>query len=160
MSNLIVSLVLVLIVGILLVESMDSITKSKMYKDFYNSKLGKLIFKNTSPFRHMTICAIAVGIGDVIAVVTDLGWLIGDMMLQTHTHHWPVLVGLIIATVVIVASFIWLVKSLVVYVNAHPKKVSEKRRTKNRISKQSEVIMKLNARLEILEAELDKRGNV
>ncbi len=105
----------------------------------------------------MAICAIAVGIGDVIAVVTDLGWLVGDMMIQTHTHHWPVLVGLVVATVVIVASFIWLVKSLMTYVNNHPKKVSEKRQSKQKSSKQSAVIMHLNHRIDELEARLNNQ---
>ena len=117
-------------------------------------ELVKVLKSNTSAFRHMAICAIAVGIGDVIAVVTDLGWLIGDMLIQTHTHHWPVLVGLVVATIVIVASFIWLVKSLLVYVNGHPKKVNEKRRTKHKISTQSAVIMHLNHRIDELEAKL------
>ncbi len=116
----------------------------------------KDLLKNQSSFRHMAICAIAVGVGDVIAVVTDLAWLIGDMAIQTHPHHMPVLVGLVVATVIIVASFVWLIKSIVVYISGHTKKVKAKANVQRRVSKQSEVIMHLNARIDELEARLNK----
>ncbi len=106
----------------------------------------------------MAICAIAVGIGDVIAVVTDLAWLIGDMLIQTHTHHWYVLVGLVVATVIIVASFIWLIKSIATYNRNHDSIAKSKSRAKNKSCKQSQAIMLLNKRIDELEAKLVQRG--
>ncbi len=119
------------------------------------SKVIETLSKNTSAFRHMAVCAILIGVGDVLCAVTDLGWLIGDMLVQVHIHHWFVLAGLSVANVLILISFIWLVKSIITYVSGHDKKVSEKRKAKVKVAKQSTVIAHLNKRIKALE---DKVG--
>lgn len=122
-------------------------------------KSNKLIeFLSTkSAFRHMAICAILIGVGDVLCAVTDLYWVLGDMSVQIHFHHWVVLIGLSVANILIGVSFVWLVKSIYVYTLKHPKKVAEKRTHKHKISKQSEIILHLNARIDALEKNLENK---
>ncbi len=66
----------------------------------------------------------------MVATGTDIYWLIGDMSLQVHAHHWPTMVGLITAEALMAASFIWLGISLLMYQNKKELKIQAKAREK------------------------------
>lgn len=115
------------------------------------NKLMETLAHNTSAFRQMAICALVIGLGDVLCAVSDLVWLFGDMAIQVHPHHYYVLVGLLVANVLIFGSFVWLFKSIYIYAINHDSKVKAKRVHKAKISKQSEVLGHLNRRILVLE---------
>lgn len=115
----------------------------------------KTLAKNTSAFRHMAICALIIGAGDVVCAAVDLFWVLGDISVSPHWYHYYVLAGLIIANVLILGSFIWLVKSLFAYAKNHDNKVKAKRVHKAKVSKQSTVIIHLAQRVEELERKLE-----
>lgn len=121
------------------------------------NKILEELKANKSPFRHTIVAAVILGIGSVGATLIDLFWVIGDMMIQVHFHHYIVLAGLSVSSVICLISFIWLVKGIATYVNTHETKVAAKKRTKRRISKQSEVIMHLNQRIDELEEKLNNQ---
>ncbi len=77
------------------------------------------ILKNNSPFRHMVVAAYIIGVGDVLCVLADLYWLLGDMSIQIHPHHYVVLAGLLIAAVLIIGSFTWLYLGVNKYLSRH-----------------------------------------
>ena len=113
------------------------------------------LLHNDSAFRHMTIAALIMGLGTIVATVVDLGWLMGDMMSHAQPHHIYVLVGLVGANLLMLGSFIWLVKGLLCYIQRHNKLVNSKRKHKAKVSKQSTVIMHLNHRIDELENRLN-----
>lgn len=76
----------------------------------------KRLFKEKTPFAYAADCALIVGLGSVVATTTDIYWLLGDMSVQVHSHHWIVLIGLIISDIILVYSFIWLYKSINSYI--------------------------------------------
>lgn len=118
------------------------------------SKLIKELARNKSAYVHMVWCAIAIGLGDVLCAVMDLVWVCGDISVHAMWYHWIVLGGLITANLLIFVSFVWLVKSVYAYVDRHDKKVADRKRTKARISTQATAILKLNTRIDELEAKL------
>ncbi len=122
------------------------------------SSLLSILKNNTSAFRHVMISAFVMGIGTVFCSLVDLGWVIGDMSASTHWYHWFVMVGLVIGNVIVLVSFIWLVKGVVTYDNNHSKVIITKNKTKRKMSKQTEVIMHLNKRIDELEERLDSKG--
>ena len=78
-------------------------------------KVSNLIQKtlaNNSAFIAATISAVIILVGDVMATGADILWLIGDMSIQTHAHHYSVFVGLSLALIVMLVSGIWLIKAL------------------------------------------------
>ena len=90
-------------------------------------KIENLIQKtlsNNSAFMSATISAVVILVGDVIATGTDLLWLIGDMSVQTHVHHYPVLIGLVIALIIMLLSGVWLIKALMSFFNKKESKCS------------------------------------
>lgn len=124
------------------------------------SKLVETLVKNRSAFARMSICAILALVGSLLATVVDIGWLLGDMAVQTHAHHWYVLAGLTFSVIVQGVATAFFYQAIKIYSHAHPKKVSEKRHTKHKVSKQSEVIMHLNQRLSELEEIVNNKGNI
>ena len=89
--------------------------------------LHNRLFHVHSPFRHMAICAIIIGVGDLLCVIGDLIWLFGDMYVQTHPHHFIVLGFLSVATLVISASFFWLYLSISKYLVHHEAYMANKK---------------------------------
>lgn len=89
---------------------------SKLLK--YHLKL----FNFNSPFALAVIAGLVIGLGDLVATFSDLIWLFGDMHIETHAHHWPVLIGLTIAFIIMVLSFYWLYKGTTKYMRKMKKK--------------------------------------
>lgn len=83
-------------------------------------KMRKLL-SNRSPFALAAVTAIVIGVGDLIATGTDILWLVGDMSRDAHGYHYPVFVGLALAFFVMVASYYWLIKSVITYLKRHEK---------------------------------------
>lgn len=96
--------------------------------------LHKELFRNSSAFRNMAICALVIGLGDVLCVVGDLVWLVGDMSIGTHTHHWIVMSILVPALLIIVASFIWLYIGIYKYLTHH-RKIAKAKKNSKKVSK-------------------------
>lgn len=71
------------------------------------------------------ITAVVIGVGDLVATGTDIYWLYGDMSIQTHNHHYPVLIGLALAELIMIASFIWLFRSIKGFNKKKAKKARE-----------------------------------
>lgn len=120
------------------------------------NKVIKELIQNKSPYKYAMISALILGVGSITGITVDIGWLIGDMLIKVHTHHWFVLVGLVFADIISIIGTFFLVKSLSVYTNTHDRKVSDKKRTKTRVSKQAAAIMALNHRIDELEELLSK----
>lgn len=66
------------------------------------------LFKSKSPFAYASVCAMVMGLGDVFNNLTDWLWLIGDMAVQTHPHHWFTGLGLLVSLFLMIGSYIWL----------------------------------------------------
>ena len=98
----------------------------------------KHTFKDRTPFAKAAVCAIVIGVADLMATGTDIYWLIGDMAVQTHAHHYPTMVGLILAEVLMAASFLYLGISLIMYSNKQERKAQKKREAK-RIEREAQV---------------------
>ncbi len=100
----------------------------KNFKDV--KKLHTDLFDNTSAFRNMAICALVIGIGDILCVVGDLVWLFGDMLVQLHVHHLIVLMILVPALLTIIASFVWLYIGIYKYLRHHEQVLKNKKALK------------------------------
>lgn len=118
------------------------------------SKLIDTLKTNQSAFRHTVISAIVLGVGSILGITVDLGWLIGDMLVATHPHHWFVLVGLIVADTLSIVAMYYLYKGVNTYTVNHDKKVKAKKNSTRKVSKQSEVIIHLSKRIDELETKL------
>ncbi len=116
----------------------------------------QMMLKNKSAFRHMVVCAILIGIGDVLCALMDLVWVIGDMSISCHWYHWVVLSGLSLANILIIISFIWLIKSILVYALSHNKKTKDKANTKVRVSTQSHLIIKHQQQINELNKQIEE----
>lgn len=79
------------------------------------NKLHTKILLNKTPFGYAAVTALVIGVGDLVATGTDIIWLLGDMAVQTHSHHYPVLFGLTLAELIMAISFIWLYRSINAY---------------------------------------------
>ena len=77
--------------------------------------LHNKLVKNTSPFALASVAALIVGGASTAAIAVDIFWLLGDMSIQIHSHHYFVLAGLSIALIATVASFAWLYRAITVY---------------------------------------------
>lgn len=84
--------------------------------------LHKRIIKDKNEFARASVCALVIGIADLMATGTDILWLVGDMNIQTHAHHYPVMIGLVSAELVMAASFIWLYMAIHRYLTSKDKK--------------------------------------
>ncbi len=103
----------------------------------------------------MAVSAVEMGLGSVVLGATDVFWVIGDMSSWTFNYRSIVLVGLLIGLILVLHGFVYLARAVYVYIATHDKKINDKRNTKRRISKQAQVIMHLNTRLDRLEAKND-----
>ncbi len=83
------------------------------------SNIHTEIVRNKSPFSQMVIAAWVIGVGDILCVLADIYWLFGDMSVQIHSHHYVVLVTLLLALVLIAGSFIWLYLGVTKYLRRH-----------------------------------------
>src|SRR4051812_49382791 len=72
------------------------------------NKLHQKLFTNNTPFAYAAITGLIIGVGDLIATGTDIYWLIGDMKIGTHNHHYFTMIGLSTAFLVMLISFIYL----------------------------------------------------
>lgn len=90
------------------------------------NNLHRRLLHTHSPFAEVSVAAIVVWIGSIVGLLTDLGWLLGDMSVQIHPHHWFVLSGFIISLVIVVSSGIWLYKGLNRYLVKHEKCLASK----------------------------------
>lgn len=122
------------------------------------NKMFEELLHNKSAFKYMSVVAVLTAIGSILNAGIDLFWLVGDMMVNLHFHHYIVFIGLSLANIIFMATVFWLIKGIMVYVNTHDKKVKEKTRTKKRISKQSELIIKLTQRIDELEVKLNDKA--
>lgn len=90
------------------------------------NNLHRRLLHTHSPFAEVSVAAIVVWIGSIMSLLTDLGWLIGDMSVQIHTHHWFVLGGFVASLTVIIASGIWLYHGINRYLVKHEKHLAAK----------------------------------
>lgn len=77
--------------------------------------IHKRLFKSHSSFGYAAVCALIIGVGDLIATGTDIYWLIGDMRLSVHPHHIVTMVGLVTAELIMIGSFVWLYRAIDVF---------------------------------------------
>ncbi len=89
------------------------------------------LFHSSTPFAYATVAGLVIGLGDVFATSADLIWLYGDASRDYHSYHGLVAIGLIIAELVMLASFIWLYRAAH---NFLKKKESKERKTIERVS--------------------------
>ncbi len=82
------------------------------------------------------MAAIVVWVGSILGLLTDLMWLIGDMSVAIHTHHFYVLSGFLISLVVVVASGIWLYHGINRYLVKHEKHLVSKDIKRKGVSKE------------------------
>jgi hypothetical protein len=74
-------------------------------------KIGKdCEFMNTFKF------SLLISLGSVLCGVTDLFWVILDMIYMYHFHHIIVTIGLLVANVLMIVSFIYLYRSIISHV--------------------------------------------
>ena len=81
--------------------------------------LHSKLVKTKSAFAEVSVAAIIIWIGDILCVVADLGWLLGDMNVQVHPHHYYVGALLLVALLLITGSGIWLYRGLHRYMEKH-----------------------------------------
>lgn len=84
--------------------------------------LHHTIFHHRSAFAKAACCAIVIGVGDLLATGADILWLAGDMMHSPQWYHKYIAIGLSLAFIVMVISFIYLYHSLIIFVNKQAKK--------------------------------------
>ena len=92
-----------------------------------NSLHNKLL-REKSAFAYASVCALVIGVGDLIATGTDIYWLIGDMRIQTHFHHYITMFGLVSAELIMIASFIWLYRAIGLYLTKKAKNKRQERK--------------------------------
>ncbi len=111
----------------------------------------KEFLKNNSAFRHMVIAALIFGFGSLAASLIDLFWVIGDMSISLHWHHYIVMVGLIVSNLLCLAGFIWLTKGVFTYLTRHSNKQLKAKLTRKRVKSHDLHIKELEARINLLE---------
>lgn len=84
------------------------------------------IFDHSTAFAKAAICALVIGIGDLVATGADIIWLLGDMSVHASTYHYWVFGLLSSAFAIMGASFIWLYISVVLYCKRMNKKTKDK----------------------------------
>ncbi len=92
-----------------------------MFKNLHR----ELLSCNT-PFAHAAICALVIGFGSVLAIMTDLFWVLGDMYQQIHPHHYVVLLGLSVSLGITIASYLWLYRAIDLFLVKRAKKVKKR----------------------------------
>lgn len=97
------------------------------------------LFCSRTAFAYASIAGLVIGLGDLFATSADIIWLVGDMSHGSHSYHWAVGVGLVIALLVMIASFIWLYRGIHLYL----------------IKKAKKAHVDTQTRIEIIEAKLD-----
>lgn len=75
----------------------------------------RLFQKKNSPFALMAVATLIFGIGSVFCAVGDLIWLLGDMAVKLHSHHYIVFAFLAPANLLIAGSFFWLYRAIHVH---------------------------------------------
>lgn len=51
--------------------------------------------------------ALLANLGGLVAIISDIYWLYGDMQHAPLDHHNPVAVGLCLSVTIVVSSFLW-----------------------------------------------------
>lgn len=93
--------------------------------------IGYYTLRHKSAFAKASVCALVIGIGDLIATGADIVWLIGDITRDAAPYHYFVGGGLIVAFLTMGLSFLWLFHALSIYAKKQEqsrKKKSEKKR--------------------------------
>lgn len=62
--------------------------------------------------REMIVCAIVIGIADILVTLTDFIWLICDYYHAQAPHHPYIGTALAIGLIVMLASFVWLWRAI------------------------------------------------
>lgn len=97
--------------------------------------IHKKIYTNNSAFAHCAVTALVIGFGSVTALITDILWLLGDMSMGAHWYHKFILIGLVTALGITVASFIWLYRSISIYLVKHENvKINKKKQSKKPVA--------------------------
>lgn len=97
-------------------------------------KIEKCIKLEKSEFMETVRFAFIMGVGSILCGVTDLFWVIMDMIYMFHFHHVLVFIGLLGANILMVISFIYLYRSMMKHIEESMKpKVKRKynRKVKN-----------------------------
>lgn len=84
-------------------------------------------------FGYAAIAALIIGLGSVVATTTDIYWVMGDMSVQQHSHHIPVLIGLLVSDVVMITSFVYLFFGIRKYITVKVKNNRHKTTTRDKI---------------------------
>jgi hypothetical protein len=100
----------------------------------YFSKIAKIhkdLFKAHTSFGYATVCALVIGIGGIASVLTDIGWVIGDMSVEARPYHYFVVSGLGTSALIMIGSFIWLYRAITSYLIK--KRNKQRRAAKHRL---------------------------
>ncbi len=94
-------------------KTIDNITAENtydavVYAQFNHADLGNVHKELGISARTAVICTV----GSVVTVITDMVWLIGDLMVAPHFHHYIVMVGLGVGAIVSLWSLIWVIRLL------------------------------------------------
>jgi hypothetical protein len=106
------------------------------------------LFHSSTPFAYATVAAFVIGLGDLFATSADLIWLWGDASRDYHTYHGLVAIGLVIADLIMIASFIWLYRAIHKYL---AKKESKELKTCHRIKAVEDKLSALEHYFEFIE---------
>lgn len=77
--------------------------------------------------RQMIVCAIVIGLADIIVTAGDIVWLIGDFLHSPQKHHYLVGSILIPGLILMIASFVWLYKAILRRTKRHLKWIAKKK---------------------------------
>lgn len=80
-----------------------------------NNNIHYNIFHKNSPFAKTNAAALLIGVGGVLSVITDMSWLVCDMMHGFRTYHAFILIGLSISVAIIVVGFILFYRGIKIY---------------------------------------------
>lgn len=108
------------------------------------------LFHHKSAFAKVSVSALLMGAGGLLSIITDIGWLIGDMYHNMLPHHLFVAVFLTIASTLLIVGFIWFYLGVYIF-----KKKQEHHKPTN-----CERIHELEMQVKLITAYLNSQGPV
>lgn len=93
-------------------------------------KLEKCIKLEKSEFMETIRFAALMGLGSILCGVTDLFWVVMDMIYTFHFHHVLVFTGLLGANILMIVSFIYLYRSMMKHIEDASKPRVKRKYTK------------------------------